>query len=275
MGYTNACVRWGRIGDRVYANLLDGVGGLYEIDEGFTGWIARYRQPLMLGDVSARSDVRPKLESFPFKSYAGLPLLISNRFIGTLELVSYQRHAFDHEDLALLQSVAGQAAIAIENARLSGEQASRLTQLSGLQDIVQTMGETSSSRQLFEQLNARIAELMNVDVCGILLFESDSESLVSQLPSDGVPDSVISLYRIPAPPNSAGYNIWQNSPWWFSNDLLNNELVGIRICGIWRKSLACVRQRLYLCPLATTALALCKSPTSVMAVDLTKMTCGC
>ncbi len=222
----NALRPVGRIGDRVYANLLDEIGGLYEIDEGFTGWIARYRQPLMLGDVSVRSDVRPKLESFPFKSYAGLPLLISNRFIGTLELVSYQRHAFDHEDLALLQSVAGQAAIAIENARLSGEQASRLTQLSGLQDIVQTMGETSSSRQLFEQLNARIAELMNVDVCGILLFESDSESLVSQLPFYGVPDSVISLYRIPAPPNSAGYNIWQNSPWWFSNDLLNNELVG-------------------------------------------------
>lgn len=222
----NALRPIGRIGDRVYANLLDEMGGLYEMDEGFTGWIARYRQPLLLGDVSVRSDVRPKLDNFPFKSYIGLPLMISNRFIGTVELASYRRHAFDHEDLALLQSVAGQAAIAIDNARLSGEQASRLTQLSGLQDIVQTMGETVSSRELFELLNARIADLMNVDVCGVLLYDSDSQALVSQLPFYGVPDSVISLYRIPVQPNSAGYNIWQNSPWWFSNDVLNNELVG-------------------------------------------------
>ncbi len=223
----------GQVGDHQFINPVrshDGNGsggnGAYEYSEGYSGWIARYRQPLLLGDVSVRSDVRPKRENFPYQSYIGLPLIVNERFIGTLELASNARYAFDHEDLAMLESVAGQAAIAIENAHLAEDQANRLLQLSGLQSIAQTMSDQTDPRDLYRVLHERIAALTNVEVCGLLLYDPETQTLVSQLPFYGALDSVISLYRIPVADGSAAQKLWQEAPWWYSNDVLNDEMVG-------------------------------------------------
>lgn len=216
----------GRMGDRVYAEALENMGGVYEIDEGFTGWIARYEQPLILSDVSTRADVRPKMENFPFYSFIGVPLKVGERFIGTLELVSRQLDTFDHEDLALLEAVAGQAAIAIENARLSSGQASHLIHLTGLQQLVQAMDEVQNLPKLYETLTERIANLMNVQICGVLLYDEANEILISQKPFYGVQDDITSFYRIPAAVGGVAYDVLFNLPWWLSNDVINDERAG-------------------------------------------------
>lgn len=218
----------GSVGNRHrQRNGASGSNGNYQYDseEGYTGWIARYHQPLLLGDVEVRSDVRPKGENFPFLSYIGLPLLVNDRFIGTLELVSEERYAFDHEDLALLETIAGQAAVAIENARLATDQANRLLQLTGLQSIAQTMSDQTEAYELYQILHERLASLMHVDLCGLLLYDPDAQTLVSQLPFYGAPDSVISLFRIPVPHGSTAYQLWQESPWWYSNSVLQDDMV--------------------------------------------------
>lgn len=222
----------GHVGERPYVprssngNGNGHANGYHGIDDGYSGWIARYRQPLLLGDVKVRPDVRPQLEDFPYQSYIGLPLVVNDRFIGTLELASTSRYAFDHEDLTLLESIAGQAAIAIENARLAAEQANRLMQLTGLQSIAQTMGDQVKSRDLYAALHERIATLMHVDFCGILLYDPETETLVSQLPFFGAPDAVSSYYRIPVSQGSVANKVWRQDAWWFSNDLLRDEKVG-------------------------------------------------
>lgn len=198
----------------------------HNIDDGYSGWIARYRQPLLLGDVKVRPDVKPQIEDFPYQSYIGLPLVVNDRFIGTLELASTTRYAFDHEDLSLLESIAGQAAIAIENARLAAEQANRLLQLTGLQSIAQTMSDQANPRELYSILHERIASLIHVDFCGILLYQPETETLTSQLPFFGAPDTVISLYNIPVPKGSVAEKVWQQDQWWYSNDVLRDEKVG-------------------------------------------------
>jgi putative nucleotidyltransferase with HDIG domain len=52
------------------------------------------------------------------KSFLGVPLKIGNRVIGYFELGSLDEGAFSNDDRRVLQVLAGQAAIAIENARL-------------------------------------------------------------------------------------------------------------------------------------------------------------
>jgi putative nucleotidyltransferase with HDIG domain len=52
------------------------------------------------------------------KSFLGVPLKIGNRVIGYFELGSLDEGAFSSDDRRVLQVLAGQAAIAIENARL-------------------------------------------------------------------------------------------------------------------------------------------------------------
>ena len=236
----------GRAGDPVFLEPLEQAGGEYHLDDGYTGWLARYRQPLLIGEVAARTDVQPLFnpEASPFRSYVGVPLHVGDRFIGTLELVNRRYNAFDHDDLFLLQTVAGQAAIAIDNARLYEEQAERLAELSGLQQIAQAMGALTDSRQIYAQLSERIARLMNVEMCGVLLYDEESRSLVGHPPFSGVPESVVRMYRIPLGENSPARSLWNGTDTWYSNDVQREPVVreldlvnlatvvGVRTCAI-------------------------------------------
>jgi len=94
--------------------------GVYYLDEGYSGWIAHHREPLLILDAAQSTDVQPKAKGGgrPIASFVGVPLLAGDELVGTLELVSDQPGAFDQEDVNLLLIIAHQAAIAIENARL-------------------------------------------------------------------------------------------------------------------------------------------------------------
>jgi PAS domain S-box-containing protein len=209
-----------------YYERFEATDGVYHLDDSFSGWLARYRQPLLVADVNARPDVRAKIADYPFLSYIGIPLSIGERFIGTLEMASTKRAAFDHEDLALLQAVSGQAAIAIENARLYQTQAERVAELSGLQEIAAAMGSFSEPRQMFAQLVSRISGLMNSDIVGILLLDPITQTLVGQTPFAGVPDSVAALFRIPLAQDVRMGTLWQRE-WWYTNDAKKDETLAI------------------------------------------------
>lgn len=62
-------------------------------------------------------------------SEIALPLIIQNRVLGVLDIQSDQPQAFSVEDVDVLQTLADQVAVAIENARLLGESQTALMQL--------------------------------------------------------------------------------------------------------------------------------------------------
>ncbi|MBN1963023.1 MAG: GAF domain-containing protein, partial [Anaerolineae bacterium] len=190
----------------------------YRAGEGYSGWIAMYRQPLLVGDVTARTDVLPKAFRADFLSYAGVPLMNGDRFVGTLELVSAERHAFNQRDVALMQAVAGQVAAAVEAARLYREQRGRVAELSGLQQIAEAMSQLGDPYELYNQLTQRIARLMDVELCGVLLYDDAEQIFRSQLPFYGAPDALLQNYALTVAPHSDLYTIWWHQPWWYSNE---------------------------------------------------------
>lgn len=114
----------------------------YHIDEGYTGWIARNRRPLFIPDIDLRQDVAPVVRSsqgVTLNGFLGVPLMVGDRMLGTLELASDERNALTHEHLALLMRVAPQAAVAIENSRLYEETQSRLRETHMLFEASQQM----------------------------------------------------------------------------------------------------------------------------------------
>ncbi|HVO42118.1 MAG TPA: GAF domain-containing protein, partial [Aggregatilineales bacterium] len=215
----------GQSGEVTYIDRFNSTDGVYHLDDSYSGWIARYRQPLLMTDVAARPDVKPKLKDYPIVSFIGIPLNVGDRFIGTLELASRRLAAFDHEDMTLLQAIAGQAAIAIENARLYQSQSERLTELSGLQQIVSAMTSLADPRQMYHQLTSRIAGLMNVEMCGILLYDGERGTLTSQPPFFGVPDAITTMYRIPVPEGSVALAVFKTHDWWYTNNVKGDDLV--------------------------------------------------
>jgi HAMP domain-containing protein len=107
---------------------VDDEGRTCLLGEGYAGWIGEQRRSLLVPDVDACQDPRPATrqiadepapsatEGMVMNSYLGVPLLVGQSLVGTLELASACKRAFDEHTRQLLETIAPQAAIAIENA---------------------------------------------------------------------------------------------------------------------------------------------------------------
>ncbi|MBC8446936.1 MAG: PAS domain S-box protein [Chloroflexi bacterium] len=90
-------------------------------DTGLVGLVYRSHQPRIVDDVASEPAFkdfdRPALG--PPRSVLGVPLLVEGRPIGAMFADNFSRpRAFGENDMHLLQSLAGQAAVAIQNAQL-------------------------------------------------------------------------------------------------------------------------------------------------------------
>ena len=65
-----------------------------------------------------------------------VPMRINKRIVGVLNSYTSERHAFSEEEVSLLQSVANQAAVAIENTNLS-EQSSAMQEALETRKVVE------------------------------------------------------------------------------------------------------------------------------------------
>jgi nitrate/nitrite-specific signal transduction histidine kinase len=95
--------------------------------QGITGWVAQSGEPLLVPDVSREPRYYrvPVPQAKKSRSELAVPMKAKGMVIGVLDVESDRQDAFDESDLVVLQSLANQAAIVIENARLY-EQAQQL-----------------------------------------------------------------------------------------------------------------------------------------------------
>lgn len=92
--------------------------------EGLINIVISSRRTLYLPDILEWRKPHLPLVSkggAPARSYVGVPLIARERVIGVLAVQSYQPNAYTRSQIRLLESIAVQAAIAIENARLYAE----------------------------------------------------------------------------------------------------------------------------------------------------------
>ncbi len=94
------------------------------------GYVTANRKPRIALDVGADA-VHFKNPLLPdTRSEMALPLALGETFFGALDVQSTEPNAFDDEDVAVLQNMANQIAIAINNARLYQEAQIRLEEIS-------------------------------------------------------------------------------------------------------------------------------------------------
>ncbi len=92
------------------------------LESSVAGWIFTHGKPMLVQDASRDARVFRKVDRalhFETRSLLGLPLLIKQEAIGVIEAVNKKGQGhYTEDDLAVLETLAAQAAIAIENARL-------------------------------------------------------------------------------------------------------------------------------------------------------------
>ena len=118
------------------------VGRRLAAGRGLVGHVAKTGQPVIVNDVASDPRWGGELSQGPFQtsSVLAVPLVTQDRVIGVLEVLNKRgRSGFSPQDVDLLTAFAGQAAVAIENARLfqlTDQQLSqRLSELETLERI--------------------------------------------------------------------------------------------------------------------------------------------
>lgn len=90
-------------------------------ENSIAGWVFTHREPLLvndaLGDPRFFRDV-DLLTEFRTRSVLGVPLLHKGMPFGVIEAVNKKEGGFAEDDVRILQTLAAQSAIAIENSRL-------------------------------------------------------------------------------------------------------------------------------------------------------------
>lgn len=100
--------------------------------EGVVGYAAYEKRPRVAQDIDRENVYFRNPELPDTRSEAALPLIIKNQAIGVLDIQSTEESPFSAEDLFILQTMADQIALAIQNARLLDESRSALEQLQGI-----------------------------------------------------------------------------------------------------------------------------------------------
>jgi PAS domain S-box-containing protein len=176
----------------------------YQVGEGYSGYLAKERKPLLISSIEERFDIRPAADAktSPLHSYVGVPLMCDEAFIGTLEISSSRSHTYHKEDLELLRLIAQPAAIAIHNALLFQAEKRRSAELSGLTQMAQAFSSPRDSSSLYTRLVQSISPIVTCEILGFLIYNENQHSLEGQVPFYGLPPQFVEIYRVPVLPNS-------------------------------------------------------------------------
>ena len=88
--------------------------------EGISSWVVEHRRPLLLADLArAVQDGTVVASTDPgVRSWLGVPVVSYDQVVGVLSVQSRERAAFGEDQMRVLEAIAAQAAVAIQNARL-------------------------------------------------------------------------------------------------------------------------------------------------------------
>jgi signal transduction histidine kinase len=128
-------------------------------EEGISGWVAQSGEPCLVPDVSQEPRYLRLPEATETRSELAVPLKVKETVIGVLDVESECLNAFDESDVAVVQSLAHQIAIAVDNARLF-EQAQQLAVVRERQrlarDLHDAVTQTLFSASLIAEVLPRI-----------------------------------------------------------------------------------------------------------------------
>src|ERR1051326_5572506 len=148
-------------------------------DESITKWVFDHQQPLVIPSLD-RETRFPRMVEFlkskGFRSICSLPLATIHRKIGSLAVASAREDAYSPDEVRFLSLVAGQAALAIDDA--FNFEASRNAEaalqkknerLKALLELNNTIVSNLELRDLLTAISASLRSLMHCDGVSVAL----------------------------------------------------------------------------------------------------------
>src|SRR4029077_2999894 len=160
-------------------------------DDTIVGSVILTRQPALIRDVEREEGVpalsRGMIQALETRSQVTIPMLRAGEPIGVMTLGWTEPEAFDEQKIALLQTFADQAVIAVENVRLLTELEARnralteaLEQQTATSDILRVISRSPNDVQpVFDSIAASALRLCDAKLCTTFTFDGELIHLVA------------------------------------------------------------------------------------------------
>ena len=147
-------------------------------ESGLTGWIIQNKSPFFSADIRQNQlPAKPVFDKTPFRSFMGVPLIAKGAVIGSMSIQSYQPNLYSQEQLRMLELLASQAAIALENASLLDQSRRQIERLTSLHDIDMVINSSLDLRVTLNILLDQVVDKLTVDAAAVLLLNSATQML--------------------------------------------------------------------------------------------------
>jgi diguanylate cyclase (GGDEF)-like protein len=146
-----------------------------KIDNGLTEYMLRTGRPLLIRSDLDRARQRlgvTFLPKRPAKSFCGVPIVVNGKATGAMAAMSTTReYVFEQRDLDVLKTAAGQVSVAIENARLFGEEQRRSRQFAFLNSVSKTAISSEDADEMLVEIVSHIQNNFRFDHIGIGILD--------------------------------------------------------------------------------------------------------
>jgi len=146
---------------------------------GISEYVITTGKPLLVRE--SMDEVRAQLGVVPMgrpaRSFCGVPIFRGSEPVGVMAVLSYEEGLFGERDLHVLETAAGQLAVAIENARLFAEEQRRANYLAFLNNVSKTAISTGDAEQMLEEIVREIQQNFRYDHIGIGILDYGAKDL--------------------------------------------------------------------------------------------------
>lgn len=154
-----------------------------KVGSGIVGMVAKSRTPVLCEDIDAdeRFAKRKKRERYRTRSFISCPIVSRSRLLGVLNINDKKNGPFNSDELSLIQILANQAAIILEDSMLMNQLRQKTSELEDMNrklvesDVVKTEFLTRISHELRTPLNSVNGAIYYLQNAGDMPFEERRE----------------------------------------------------------------------------------------------------
>ncbi len=192
-----------------------------KIGSGLAGRAAKERQIVHIADLTKMKDnpiLTHSIVDEKFVSYFGVPLIAKDQVLGVLEIFHRSALAPDPNWLRFLETLAGPAAISIDNARLLEMTLESLKETNALYRINQDLASTMDPTQLMENVVNLLQANFGYYYVQIFVIQPETGDFVFRAGSGKIGEQLKSQgYRLAAGEGIVGYTAETGKPFFTNN----------------------------------------------------------
>ncbi|NTV30204.1 MAG: GAF domain-containing protein [Candidatus Omnitrophica bacterium] len=158
-----------------------------KVDSSMTGEVIKTRKPLVVGDVrhEKRYFYRDMAVKEGLSSMLAVPMIVKDVAVGVINIYTKAPHVFTRQEVDVLQMVANQAAVAVENTKLMEEALKAKEALETRKLVERAKGVLMKMQGLSEDAAYRMINKKSMDTCRSMKEIAESILLMAEFQRGG------------------------------------------------------------------------------------------